>query len=390
MQPQIPAQTKQSNVSIMSHPSPQPGLSLYLPRLDGLRGIAIALVLVHSLTLLGQVDSVASRLVHSFFAFGWAGVQLFFVLSGFLITGILLDTRHRPHYFKNFYIRRALRIFPLYYATLIVAFIILPGIGHMPDVYQSDAAHQARLWLYLTNWHTDVGIGFSHYWSLALEEQFYLIWPLVIYFASPRSLLKISLIVLIAGMMVRYWMRNNGFPEEAVYIATPCRVDALTTGSAAAVLMRMPEVYNWIKARTPLLKFIAVALGVLAITLTGSYGSSLKGQVFGYGVLALFFALTVLIAATLDREQVSAPRPSGVLSWKPLRILGKYSYGMYVFQRQIHVFIGIPLIKQYASTSLAINIIYVIAASLLTLGLAVISYHLFELPFLRIKNKFVN
>lgn len=361
-----------------------------MPRLDGLRGVAIALVLVHSLTLLNQVDSLTSRLVHSLFAFGWVGVQLFFVLSGFLITGILVDTKHRPHYFKNFYIRRALRIFPLYYATLIVAFVVLPAIGQMPQVYQGDAQHQARLWLYLTNWHTDVGIGFSHYWSLALEEQFYLIWPLVIYSTQSKSLLKICLTISMAGVLVRYWMRTHGFPEEAVYIATPSRVDALTTGSAAAVLMRTPEAYDWIKRHISLLKCIALALGVLAVTLTGSYGSSVKGQVFGYGVLALFFALTVLIAATLDHEQISITHAAGMLRWKPLRILGKYSYGMYVFQRQIHVFIGIPLITAYASSSLAFNIIYVITASLLTLGLAVISYQFFELPFLRIKNKFAS
>lgn len=374
----------------MNNITAEASLSPYLPRLDGLRGVAIALVLVHSLTLLNQVNSVSSRLVHSFFAFGWVGVQLFFVLSGFLITGILVDTKHRPHYFKNFYIRRALRIFPLYYATLVVAFILLPAIGHMPQVYQGDAQHQARLWLYLTNWHTDIGIGFSHYWSLALEEQFYLVWPLIVYSTQQKSLLKICLIISIAGVIVRYWMRTHGFPEEAVYIATPSRVDALTTGSAAAVLMRMPKIYDWIKVRITLLKFIAVALGVLAITLTGSYGSSLRGQVFGYGVLALFFALTVLIAATLDREQISIPRPASALRWKSLRVLGKYSYGMYVFQRQIHVFIGIPYITAYASTSLAINVTYVITASLLTLGLAVISYQFFELPLLRIKNKFVN
>lgn len=374
----------------MNNTTSETSLSPYLPRLDGLRGVAIALVLVHSLTLLNQVDSVTSRLVHSLFAFGWVGVQLFFVLSGFLITGILVDTKHRPHYFKNFYIRRALRIFPLYYATLIVAFVALPAIGHMPQVYQGDAQHQARLWLYLTNWHTDIGIGFSHYWSLALEEQFYLIWPLVIYSTNPKSLLKICLAISLAGVLVRYWMRTHGFPEEAVYIATPSRMDALTAGSAAAVLIRMPAVYDWIKQRIALLKAIALALGVLAITLTGSYGSSVKGQVFGYGVLALFFALTVLIAATLDREQMPSPHQKSVLGWKPLRVLGKYSYGMYVFQRQIHVFIGIPFITAYASTSLAINVFYVITASLLTLGLAVLSYHFFELPFLRIKNKFTN
>lgn len=374
----------------MKSPAAEFSSSLYLPRLDGLRGIAIALVLIHSLTLLTQVDSIASRFVHGLFAFGWVGVQLFFVLSGFLITGILLETRQRPHYFKNFYIRRALRIFPLYYATLVVAFIVLPAIGHMPQVYQGDAQHQARFWLYLTNWYTDTGIGFSHYWSLALEEQFYLIWPLIVYAARPRSLLSICLLISIAGMIVRYWMRAHGYPEEAVYIATPARVDALTTGSAAAVLMRMPEVYDWIKARLTLLKAVAAGLGLLAFALTGSYGSSVRGQVFGYGVLALFFALTVLIAATLDREQISSPRLTGALRWKPLRILGKYSYGVYVFQRPVHVFIGIPLITEYASTSLALNVTYVMAASLLTLGLAVISYHLFELPFLRIKNKFVN
>ena len=173
--------------------------AVHLSGLDGLRGLAIALVLVHSLTMFVHPVSAGGQLYHAALAFGWSGVQLFFVLSGFLITGILLDTRPTPHYFRNFYIRRALRIFPLYYVTLAVAFIVLPALDRMPQVYAGDYPHQAFLWLYLSNWRHDIGGGFSHYWSLALEEQFYLVWPLVVFFCSRPTLLKICIGLSVAG-----------------------------------------------------------------------------------------------------------------------------------------------------------------------------------------------
>jgi len=361
--------------------------SRHLPTLDGLRGVAIALVLMHSLSLLSSVDSMPGRIIHSFFASGWVGVQLFFVLSGFLITGILLDARSSPHFFRNFYVRRALRIFPLYYATLIIAFIALPAIGHMPEVYRGDVAHQARFWLYLTNWFTDTGLGFSHYWSLALEEQFYILWPLIVFYCETKKILKICLSVSIAGLVIRFWMRTHGFAEESVYIATPCRMDALTTGSAVAILMRIPQVLDWLRPRIPMITLTTFTTGFLFFALTGGYGSSLRAQVFGFGALTVFFAQLVMLAALLDHEQLT-PRWSMVLRSKPLLTLGKYSYGMYVFQRQIHIFIGMPFIKAYASNSIAINILYVMFASLLTLAIAIISYQYFELPFLRLKKNF--
>ena len=363
--------------------------ALHLPGLDGLRGLAIVLVLVHSLTLFAHPVSAGGQLYHAALAFGWSGVQLFFVLSGFLITGILVDTRPTPHYFRNFYIRRALRIFPLYYVTLAVAFIVLPALDRMPQVYAGDYPHQAFLWLYLSNWRHDIGGGFSHYWSLALEEQFYLVWPLVVFFCSRPTLLKICIGLSVAGVLTRGWMRAHGMPDEVVYVSTPARADALTSGAAMALLIRQVAVRDWLRGHLGALGVATAGTGMLALLLTGPYGVSVTGQVFGYCALAWFFSLVVLGSALLDLERMPLVW-RGVLAWKPLRVLGKYSYGMYIFQRQIHVFIGLAFVKPWASASLGIDVLYVGLASMLTLAMAIASYHLFERPLLRLKYRFTN
>src|SRR5438128_1258045 len=109
-----------------------PPLRRHLPALDGLRGVAIALVLLHNFNLDGPVGGAAGRALNAALEVGWVGVQLFFVLSGFLITGILLDTRDAPNARGAFYVRRILRIFPLYYAVLAVRFLVLPHVLTLP------------------------------------------------------------------------------------------------------------------------------------------------------------------------------------------------------------------------------------------------------------------
>ena len=150
-----------------------------LPELDGIRGLAILVVLLHNVGYFDEpADSLALKLLRVAFGAGWTGVQLFFVLSGFLITGILLDTKRDAHYFRSFYLRRILRIFTLYYLTLAVAFVLLPHLVDL-DEWPARARHsQSWYWTYLINWtgpFLGAVPGFPHFRSLAIDEQFYLV-----------------------------------------------------------------------------------------------------------------------------------------------------------------------------------------------------------------------
>src|SRR6186997_1549382 len=178
----------------------------FIPALDGLRGIAIVLVMLHHFTYLRPTSGI-DALIGNVLFFGWTGVDLFFVLSGFLITGILLDTRNSRRYFTTFYARRTLRIFPLYYLILFIALVVLPKFPAVDRVLIGqdeliDLPPQWPYWLYLTNFsiadrgwvHGWVDVG----WSLAIEEQFYLVWPLVIWLCPPRLVALLCAAILVA------------------------------------------------------------------------------------------------------------------------------------------------------------------------------------------------
>lgn len=155
-------------------------LSRNMPTLEGLRGLAILTVMVHNVGIPGGVDpdGPVTKLLRLLVNSGWVGVQLFFVLSGFLITGILVDEKGRPHQFRNFYMRRTLRIFPLYYFTLALMLWLAPALGYAPAWLEQDRAHQIWYWTYTENWAwplIQIGNGLGHFWSLAVEEQFYLV-----------------------------------------------------------------------------------------------------------------------------------------------------------------------------------------------------------------------
>src|SRR4030095_2778309 len=145
----------------------------YYPALDGLRGLAILLVILyHNFSFIN----------HFFFA--WLGVDLFFVLSGYLITSILLNSVNSPHYLKNFYAKRVLRVFPLYYLSLIIFLIIFPLLGIYKSELKYYVDNQLWFWFYLQNWllsfnFPTTGNFLNHFWSLGVEEQFYLAWPFI-------------------------------------------------------------------------------------------------------------------------------------------------------------------------------------------------------------------
>jgi len=159
-------------------------MSRHIPELDGLRGLAILYVFFHNVGThgLGETESFVVKIYSLIADIGWIGVQLFFVLSGFLITGILLEKQCSKDVYKNFYVRRVLRIFPVYYVSLIILFVLPEAANWDVPWAEKSSDYQIWYWLYAINWIQPLttGLEIGHLWSLAIEEQFYLIWPLLV------------------------------------------------------------------------------------------------------------------------------------------------------------------------------------------------------------------
>ncbi len=304
----------------------------HAPALDGLRGIAILLVLFHHFFVLKPATAVDDVLAQGPYV-GWAGVDLFFVLSGFLITGILIDARGSERYFSSFYARRTLRIFPLYYLIAFLSLIVLPAFPFAYDLLVGLGAprEQWPYWLYLTNFAVAERERFIHgildvTWSLAIEEQFYLAWAVVVWLCPTRLLgpLCAALIVAVAG--ARIWALAAGATAIDVYVLTPYRADGLATGALLAWAMRR----GWLAGAG------GSALGLSALTVLGVVGVSwLDGESWwwgptmqkaGYTLLALTGGAWIVAAVRLP-DAHWWPR---ALSAGWLRSFGKYSYCLYL------------------------------------------------------------
>lgn len=381
----------------MDAPRPTTGASAlppHLPALDGLRGLAILLVLVHQLNLLESPPDVIALVYSRFSYIGWTGVQLFFVLSGFLITGILLDSQRAKNYYSAFYARRTLRIFPLYFGVLAVAFLVLPAIGAVPAKIAQDQPNQIWLWLYLSNWAAIFDVGskaFGHFWSLAVEEQFYLVWPLLIRSKNPTQCLRFCLAVSIAGFGIRCILAAGGTVQESIYINSFCRMDALALGGAAAAAFRIPcwrERLILQHRRLFLWSFITGAMG-LAVT-RGFWNGTLTGETIGYTFVSLMFVLLLIAAA--GAELAANSRWITLLKWPPLCAIGKYSYAMYIFHKPLHDLVGKPFVvalEPGITTSTLLNLGYTAAGIAVIFAAAFVSWHLFEKHFIQLKRYFV-
>lgn len=352
-----------------------------MPGLDGLRGIAILLVLLHGFDVL----NVSGGLWHGVdlaLDAGWVGVQLFFVLSGFLITGILLDTQDSPTYYRSFFMRRILRIFPLYYGVLLIAFVLVPLLVALPAGY---GGNQVWLWTYTENFAAPFGGGdplFPHFWSLCVEEQFYLVWPLVVRIAGRRGVIALGSTLVVIAIASRIYVRlhfGQHAGAEAAYSFTPCRFDALAIGAVTAALLRGERVGTQVLHRAGA-RLLAVAgtLIVLAGLVVGRLGRLGEPmQVAGYTIIALGFAIVLVSALTSTAR---------LFTWAPLRTVGTYSYAMYVFYAPLHLLAGLPLLARVsAAPSVPLALVYGVAASLATFCLAALSYRFYERHFLALK-----
>ncbi|MGC4032150.1 MAG: acyltransferase [Tepidisphaeraceae bacterium] len=380
----------------MTPDAQRPSSARHLPALDGVRGVALLAVLAFHFIAHGPGESAWPAWVRTIALGGWAGVDLFFVLSGFLITRILLAGRGTPGAMCVFYLRRALCIFPLYYALLAVLTIglLIAGRGRL---FGDEPFNLAALWLYVSNFNVAAhgfgsaifrGVQFSHLWTLAIEEQFYLVWPLLILFTPRRWLLPVCVAVIVASPAVRALRLHAGANYEAVYVSTDCRIDSLAWGALVAVLAAMLTP-NALRRFGLFLSSIGIAAMLAVITVSRSpseYGYAM--QTAGYTALAMAFA--GWIACLAGHEQ---SRPSRLTRpW--LMAVGRYSYGAYLFHvplRGAASFVWRRFLQtDPTSLSLPQALLTAVLLTAATLVAAAVSFRLYESHWLRLKPKLAN
>jgi peptidoglycan/LPS O-acetylase OafA/YrhL len=372
------------------------GGNAHLPALDGIRGIAILLVLLHHLAFYGgirptiTVDTVFYAVAQA----GWCGVDLFFVLSGFLITGILYDAKPAEHYFSNFYMRRVLRIFPLYYGTLIVFFWVLPNFVLLNEKFQALIQGQGWYWSYLVNWQ----IGFkgwppyyaiSHFWSLAIEEQFYLVWPLIVFFFSRRQLLMICVAVIAGSFVVRVGLRLADYPIAA-YVLTPARMDTLAIGALLALIARGPDGLSKLSRWAgPVALVTGGAITAYFVAKRSLDADTAFMQTAGYPLLAAFFGAILVVGVTAQRQTATAT----FFAHPALVFFGRYSYALYVFHHPIIFYVRqhgfrVSNLPAIFGSQLPGQLLYSVVVGGVTVILALLSWYLYESRFLKLKRFF--
>jgi peptidoglycan/LPS O-acetylase OafA/YrhL len=345
-------------------------LPQYIPALDGLRGIAVSLVVFYHCH-----PKLGGGWLSHFAEYGWAGVNLFFVLSGFLITGIIIEGREDAHFFRNFYARRALRIWPVYVLLLLLNYILVPCLlEHNP--YHAWQITSTAPWLYYALFVQNLfalalpgPIGPT--WSLAIEEQFYLAWAPIGRRLSLRHLDIVLATVFVASPVIRACNTGLLTPTH-----TLIHLDGLAIGSLIAVLLRM-DIFSqpaWRK-----LGLAGIALGLFGVGLM-----LFRGTAFADTFLALGFG-GMLIAALVSEPGSSLY--ARVLCLWPLKSIGTVSYGLYMTHILIFTVIGsfeLRMLRYGAWGNLAV----VVTRIVLSLGFAALLWVGFEKPILRLKRRF--
>jgi peptidoglycan/LPS O-acetylase OafA/YrhL len=337
-----------------------------LPQLDGVRGIAILLVM-----LVNTSDKYPQLHLQHFVGNGWMGVDLFFVLSGFLITGILLGSKTDPRYFRNFFVRRVLRILPLYYAILLLMFgllpILRPAEGHL--IFAKSSPWWAYP-LFLQNVlvaSPTLAVGpLGASWSVAIEEQFYLLWPLVVRYCSLAQLRRIAAVMIVVSAPLTLYLQAH---HVLIYSNVFCRQVGLMSGALLAVLVRSE---GFVTAKS-----VKIAWPAFIITLAiASVAEELNARWLAFTFVALAAASFIFLALYAEQSWLQT-----MLQNRFLMYTGTISYGLYL----LHKLPGdvAQMLHLHEHPAAVLPVIF-----LGSYALAVLSYNFFEKPFLRLKRLF--
>lgn len=377
-----------------------PGESHHQPQLDGVRGVAIlAVMMAHGVNFLkvvplGDQSRPWAVWAEKIFLQGWGGVDLFFALSGFLITGILLRARQAEVYYTTFYMRRVLRIFPVYYLFLTVT-LVGAYLTHYPAL---DMPHVVRWWLpyffYVQNWPlfwaswAGMTTLWGAFWSLAVEEQFYLVWPALIRNVSVRAMLAFCVVGFLLGQPERMVLMRVVGVQLGVLQWPFSRLDGLFLGASIALYA------HW-RGRAVPLSWACAAFGVggsIFVWLAVRHQYELLGsgpRIWSAGVTGFALMSAGVVAATQHR----VPILHWLLTLRPLRVAGRLSYGMYVYHLLVYRVI-VSLLRRsgfayFGARSSPWMAVLVIATAIAAVTLvAEVSYRWFEKPFLGMKRFF--
>jgi peptidoglycan/LPS O-acetylase OafA/YrhL len=373
--------------------------------LDGIRGIAVLLVMTFHFWIVAFTGGTRfwERVYDDVAGMGWIGVDLFFVLSGFLITGILYDSRESSRYFRVFYGRRTLRIFPLYYAALTTFFLIGPLVlthVYRPALAEMQSGTTVRLfaWTYLLNWYEGfkgwgaVAHPLQHFWSLAVEEQFYLIWPFLVLKLARRRLMGVCVGLMVLALTLRavlYWLHL----PVAAYLWTICRADSLAIGGVVALAARDPG--DWQILLKWARRLALPALGALIVGRILNPGCTVGPgdtptffmNTFELTLAGVFFGACIAIAVG-SRKQSLGHR---VVASPFLRFFGKYSYCLYICHLPVIVIFAkaglnsTHLVGRLHSELLSVLAVNGIALAV-SIAIAFASWHLYEKQWLKLTN----
>ncbi|MDE1161676.1 MAG: acyltransferase [Acidobacteriaceae bacterium] len=363
----------------------------HLPGLDGLRGLSVLGVLVAHLLVMPAVTR-AGGVAQAFVRFCGMGVVVFFVLSGFLITGILYESLEEEGFFRKFYVRRILRIAPIYYLVILVLVgtVLFAGkqYGHQPlslALYlQNTSVVAPPIWEY----NGVSKLPMLHFWTLAVEEQFYLLWPVLLFLLRDRRAIAWAAVGgSLLSIVLRYWMvMGRGASDEAVHCMTMCRLDTLLLGALLAMLVRTRWHDHTLRSACWLLP------GGLGLT-WGCYGVSrwhvapmwLQGAVFSLSYTGYAIASAGLLLFALRRGGGVSER---FFEMKWLRWLGRYSYGIYVLH---YIFHGLwseawrAWLAGHGLRGTPGACLEAVAMAAFSIAVAVASYELYEKRFLKLK-----
>lgn len=343
-----------------------------MPQLDALRALAVLAVMVHHFL------PVDRYLPSDYVTLGFLAVRLFFVLSGFLITGILLNYRsdERGNALRRFYLRRVLRIFPIYYLSLFVALAL-----QVRSIQQGAFWHLTYLSNYVAPFHPEWMGPASHFWTLAVEEQFYFVWPFILLFVPQKYLVRTIIGTIALAVVFRaFVLFVLSMSIDAVGVFTFGTLDSLGGGALLALFHydeklrpRLPALMKW---------FLVASLGTLTLT------TLLYIYNIGFRILhtLLCLGISLLFVVLIEKAARGFKGRARVVMENPVLLyIGKISYGLYVYHNFMLAIVLYYLLKRTAAPDYRL---VAILSTVSTFATAIVSWHLIERPLAQLKNRF--